>query len=146
MIASKMRKEKNKLLTTTKKVAATKAEVRGAAVASAKQILAEDPEETKIRKAIEIMNQVYEKTNKHYRRYFEDELEHNEEIFSKNVFTNIDIKRGQSRGVEKSWFSFGGGQQDESGQESTIRTIGTFKGTIEIFNTERKARFEAEKK
>ena len=89
------------------------------------------------------MQEVYDKTNKHYRRFFEDELEHDKEIFPKPIFYNMDIMRGQSRGVEKSWF--GGGQQDESGQESTIRKVGTFKGTIEIVNNEEKAEFEAEK-
>lgn len=89
------------------------------------------------------MQQVYDKTNKHYRRFFEDELENDKEIFPKPIFTNIEIKRGQSRGAEKSWF--GGGQQDESGQESTIRVIGKFKGVVEIFNKEKKARYEAKK-
>ena len=51
--------------------------------------------------------------------------------------------RGQSRGVEKSWF--GGGDQDESGQESTIRCVGKFKGVVDIFNDSKKAKFEEEK-
>jgi len=59
--------------------------------------------------AVNIMTQVYAKTNKHYRRFFEDELENDKVIFPKPIFHNFDIKRGQSRGVEKSWFSFGGG-------------------------------------
>lgn len=42
---------------------------------------------------------------------------------------------------------FGGGsnQQDESGQETTLRKVGMFKGTIEIVNSERKRKFEEEK-
>lgn len=85
-------------------------------------------------------------TNKHYRRFYDDELENDKEIFPESIFTNIDIKRGQSRGVKKSWFSFGGGQEDESGQESTIRTIGKFKGIIDISNTEDQKLYEAEEK
>ena len=91
------------------------------------------------------MQEVYEKTNKHYRRFFEDELENDKELFPKPIFYNMDIMRGQSRGVEKSWFSFGDSNQDESGQESTIRKVGTFKGTIEIINKEQKEKFEKEK-
>ena len=90
------------------------------------------PTEEEVKEAVDLMQQVYDKTNKHYRRFFEDELENDKEIFPKPIFTNIEIKRGQSRGVEKSWF--GGGNQDESGQESTIRVIGKFKGVIDIYN------------
>ena len=101
--------------------------------------------EDEIDKAVQIMQDVYDKTNKHYRRFFEDELENDPEIFPKPIFYTADIQRGQSRGVESSWFSFGGGQQDESGQESTIRSVGKFKGTIDIFNRERKQKYEDEK-
>lgn len=88
------------------------------------------------------MEKVYDATNKHYRRYFEDELENDPTIFPKPVFYSNGITRGQSRGVEKSWFSFGSGQQDESGQESTISQVGKFKGTIEIVNKEQAEIFE----
>lgn len=40
------------------------------------------------------MQQIYDKTNKHYRRFFEDELENDTVIFPKPVFYNIDIHRG----------------------------------------------------
>lgn len=95
--------------------------------------------------ATDLMAKIYEKTNLHYRRFFEDELENNTDIFSKNAFYNFDITRGQSRGVEKSWFSFGGGEEDESGQASTVKVVGKFKGTIEIINNELKAEFEEQK-
>ena len=91
------------------------------------------------------MTEVYAKTNKHYRRFYEDELEHDKTIFPKPIFHTFDIMRGQSRGVQKSWFSFGGGQQDESGQESTIRVVGKFKGIVDIYNAERKAQYEQER-
>ncbi len=61
------------------------------------------------------MQKIYAKTNKHYRVYFEDELEHNKEIFDKPIFYTAEIMRGQTRGVEKGWFDFGAGNQDESG-------------------------------
>ena len=70
-------------------------------------------EETK--NAVELMQQIYNKTNKHYRRFYEDELENDPEIFPKGIFHTENIIRGQSRGVEKSWFSFGAGNEDESG-------------------------------
>ena len=54
--------------------------------------------------------------------------------------------RGQSRGAKKSMFSFfGGGQQDESGQVSTIRKIGYFKATIDIKNEAQRARYNSDK-
>ena len=65
--------------------------------------------------ATQILSEVYSKTNKHYRVFFEDELEHDSDIFPKPIFYNAPIMRGQSRGVEKSWLSFGGGNEDESG-------------------------------
>ena len=40
------------------------------------------------------MQKVYDKTNKHYRRFYEDELENDTSIFPKPVFYNIDIHRG----------------------------------------------------
>ena len=57
----------------------------------------------------DLMQQVYDKTNLHYRRFFEDELENHKEIFAKNAFYSFELKRGQSRGVQKSLFSFGQG-------------------------------------
>jgi len=40
------------------------------------------------------MAQIYAKTNKHYRRYFEDELENDESLFAKQAFYNFDVMRG----------------------------------------------------
>jgi hypothetical protein len=33
-------------------------------------------------------------SNKHYRKFYEDELENNEELFSEKVFTTVDVVRG----------------------------------------------------
>mmetsp|Transcript_3806 Transcript_3806/g.5094 ORF Transcript_3806/g.5094 Transcript_3806/m.5094 type:complete len:118 (+) Transcript_3806:94-447(+) len=96
--------------------------------------------------AVRLMGEIYNKTNKHYRVFFEDELENDKEIFPKGIFYNAPIQRGQTRGVEKSWFSFGGGNTDESGQESTLRIVGKFKGVIDIFNEEEQQEFDDEKK
>lgn len=100
---------------------------------------------SEVEQAAKIMAQIYDKTNKHYRVFFEDELENDKEIFPKGIFYNAPIMRGQSRGVEKSWFSFGGGQQDESGQESTLREVGKFKGVIDIFNKDEHEEYVEEK-
>ena len=44
--------------------------------------------------AIDLMQQVYAKTNKHYRKFFEDELENDTEIFPKSIFHTENITRG----------------------------------------------------
>lgn len=42
------------------------------------------------------MREIYDKSNKHYRVFFEDELEHDESIFDpkKPIFYNAEIMRG----------------------------------------------------
>ena len=45
----------------------------------------------KIKVAADLMQTVYDKTNKHYRRFIEDELEKDPTIFPKPVFYNMDI-------------------------------------------------------
>lgn len=47
-----------------------------------------------------------EQRQKHYRRFYDDELENIKEIFPKSTFHSADIIRGQSRGLSKGWFSF----------------------------------------
>jgi hypothetical protein len=43
-----------------------------------------------------------ETKRKHYRQYYNDELENNKDIFPKqSPFSSFDIKRGQSRGLQK---------------------------------------------
>ena len=72
---------------------------------------------------------------KHYRLFYNDELENIKEIFPKpSPFNSFDIKRGQTRGVKQSVFSkmFKTLKKDESGQDSTLRSVGTFKGIIQI--------------
>ena len=59
-------------------------------------------------------SQITEISMKHYRSYYDDELENNKDLFPRMPFYSFDIWRGQSRGAKKSsWF--GGGDVDESG-------------------------------
>lgn len=58
---------------------------------------------------------------RHYRRYYNDELENIKEVMPEstpfNVFT---LKRGQTRGASKSMWPFGAKKEDDSGAVSTI--------------------------
>ena len=70
----------------------------------------DDDEEEEAKKEAEI-TQI---TKKHYRSFYNDELENDKELFKRMPFFAYDIWRGQSRGAKKSsWF--GGGDTDESG-------------------------------
>jgi len=76
-------------------------------------------------------------SNKHYRKFYNDELEHNSDLFGEKVFTSVDIVRGQSRGLKKSWWNvFSAQQTDESGESSDKKKVGYFKGRISVFNEE----------
>ncbi len=44
-------------------------------------------------------------------------------------FFTIPIKRGQSRGLKKSWFSFGAPKQDAAGQITNEKEVGKFKNS-----------------
>lgn len=72
---------------------------------------------------------------KHYRRFYTDELENIKEIFPKQPFHQADIIRGQSRGLSKGWFSFlVKTKTDESNQVTNQKKVGYFKGRINIEN------------
>lgn len=88
---------------------------------------------------------IAQKTNLHYRKFYEDELENDKSIFPDPTepFRNIDIKRGQSRGLSKSWFSlFSADKEDDSGQVTNEKIVGKFKGRIRIYNREEKKLYE----
>ena len=85
-------------------------------------------------------------TNLHYRKFYDDELENNKELFPRPPFLSVPIKRGQSRGLKKSWFSFGADKTDESGQVSNEKIVGSFKGRIRVYNDEEEKRYKAEKR
>ena len=64
----------------------------------------DEEEEEEARKVAEV-TQI---TKKHYRSYYDDELEHNKDIFKHMPFYTFHVMRGQSRGAKKGgWFSFG---------------------------------------
>jgi hypothetical protein len=75
-----------------------------------------------------------EDDRKHYRRYYPDELENIPDVMPKSPFTEYPIKRGQSRGASKSFFSWGAAKEDDSGAVSTELEVGKFKCLIEIWN------------
>ena len=85
-----------------------------------------------------------EEKKRHYRRYHPDELEFVKEVFPDMPFFESTLKRGQSRGVSKGLF--GGGNTDESGSVSTVKSVGKFKGIINVYNSEEKKSYEAELK
>ena len=96
----------------------------------------DDDEEEEAKKEAEIV----QLTKKHYRSFYNDELENDKELFKRMPFYAYDIWRGQSRGAKKSsWF--GSSDVDESGQASTLTKAGYFKGSIDITNLEDHNRF-----
>lgn len=74
---------------------------------------------------------------RHYRRYYPDELENITEVMPVvTPFDQFDIKKGQSRGASKSWFSWGGHKEDSSGALSTEQVVGRFKGIVTVQSEE----------
>ena len=77
-----------------------------------------------------------------------EELEKNKDIFPNEdePFRNIDIKRGQSRGLKKGLFSsFMMSKRDQSGQISNERRVGRFKCKISVFNKEDQEKYQEKK-
>ena len=93
---------------------------------------------------IEEINRKTNVTNLHYRKYYQDELENDKTLFPDpdDPFIKIPIKRGQSRGLSKSWFSFIiPDKLDESGEVSNEKVVGYFKGRIKITNHDEAEQF-----
>lgn len=93
-------------------------------------------------------NRITQVTNLHYRKYYEDELENDKALFPDpdEPFISIPVKRGQSRGLTKSWFSFlAADKVDESGEVTNEKTVGFFKGRVKVTNAEERKAFVAEK-
>ena len=85
--------------------------------------------------------------NRHYRKFYMDELENNKEIFKKNMFYDAPIMRGQSRGLKKGFFdSIFGADGDEDEAPSSLKEVGQFKGHVKVFNTEDDNAFRKERK
>lgn len=77
---------------------------------------------------------------RHYRQLFGEELENNKDIFAQtSPFNTYDIKKGQARGNASGMFS--SGNKDESGQTSTEKWVGLFKGVVEVENKEDRERY-----
>ena len=73
-----------------------------------------------------------ESNEKHYRKFYPIELEHEKTIMSKpSEFHCFDLKRGQSRGAKKSLFDFGG-KTDADGEVDTTQNMGKFKALITV--------------
>lgn len=80
-------------------------------------------------------NQTPEEKKRHYRRYYPDELENVKEVIPKLPFHTCIVKRGQSRGASKGLLSFfSQPDTDESGEITTIKEVGKFKGIIKVYN------------
>lgn len=77
-----------------------------------------------------------ETTEKHYRKFYTDNLEEVTECMSKpSEFDCYMLKKGQSRGASSGLLGglFGGGPKvDESGSETTEKEVGKFKALITI--------------
>lgn len=74
---------------------------------------------------------------RHYRQLYGEELEKNKDIFAQaSPFNTYEIKKGQTRGHSSGLFN--NEQEDESGQPSTEKCVGVFKGIVEVENKEDK--------
>lgn len=86
--------------------------------------------------------------NKHYRKFYMDELENNKEIFKKSVFYTSSVMRGQTRGISKGFFSSLFSHitgEDESGQPSSLKEVGSFKGYINVYNKEDQIQYKKDR-
>ena len=82
-------------------------------------------------------NKSAEESKKHYRRYYPDELENIKEVIPKKPFHECVVRRGQQRGASKGFFSmFRKADTDDSGQITTIKEVGKFKGIIKVYNND----------
>ena len=104
-----------------------------------------DKDEEAVRLAEE-QDRMLDITNLHYRKFYDDELENNKDLFPKMPFISAPIKRGQSRGLKKSWFNvFSTDKVDESGQVSNEKEVGYFKGRIKVSNEAEEKEFKEKK-
>lgn len=88
-------------------------------------------------------NQNPEDKIKHYRRFYADELENIDDMMGDKPFNEFDILRGASRGNKAGLFSgmFSRPKTDDSGQLSTIKKVGSFKGVVKVRNPDEKDEF-----
>lgn len=81
----------------------------------------------------------HDSKQKHYRRFYEDELENIEEVMPGSPFQTFPVMRGQSRGLSKGWFWKQ--NTDEAGQVSTLKEVGKFKGIVSVMHKDREKAF-----
>ena len=83
---------------------------------------------------------------KHYRKFYGDELENIEDIFPvKSPFHTIELMRGQSRGLPGGMFASmmrKAQKKDASGQDSTEKVVGYFKGIVEVESRQDKYEYD----
>lgn len=81
---------------------------------------------------------------RHYRKFYRDELENNKAIFHKLPFQNVNIIRGEDRkpasfgnlGGLLDYNLFGDDDEEENVVGMQEKIVGTFKGHIKIYNPE----------
>ena len=73
--------------------------------------------------------------NRHYRKYYMDELENNREIFKHSPFYKTPVMRGQERGLKAGLFDkLLGIGKTEQGSLSSLKEVGWFKGHVSVYN------------
>jgi hypothetical protein len=86
---------------------------------------------------------------KHYRRFYYDELENVTDVMGDNpsVFNSYDLKRGQSRGTDASFFEriTNKFKTDASGAVTNEKVTGKFKAVIKVESMEEKSAYETRK-
>jgi hypothetical protein len=91
-------------------------------------------------------NQTADEKNRHYRRYYPDELENISEAVGKKPFNEFKLRKGAQRGVKPGLFSmFSKPKTDDSGNISTVKEVGYFKGVVKVHNPDQKDDFMATK-
>lgn len=71
---------------------------------------------------------------KHYRQFYNDELENDKEIFPReSPFESYELHKGQSRGGASNGL-FSSATPDATGNASTIKVVGKFKAIVEVAN------------
>jgi hypothetical protein len=86
-------------------------------------------------------------TKKHYRRFYNDELEEVRELFEhSSPFSTFNIIKGSKRGNDKKLFSFlKSDKSKEGGHINSEKSVGSVKALIEIEGVTTKIQFQEEK-
>jgi hypothetical protein len=83
---------------------------------------------------------------KHYRQFYNDELENDKEIFPReSPFESYELHKGQSRGGASNGL-FSSATKDATGNASTIKVVGKFKAIVEVANRDDTEKYRERKK